>query len=329
MKRDILAEMGYLALGSRLKRLAERMQADATRVFAAADLPIQATHFPLLSALHTYGPLSVSEAVEAVGISQPAVTRIHNSLQALGLTDTCAVEGDNRQKQIRLTEEGQALVDRLRHELWPHVRAAAEAASAGPDGDLLSQISRLEGALEDRSLFDRIQACKAAGGEKPALRLVEFSDDLAGAFHDISREWVEDMFTLEPEDLELMENPREKILGRGGTILFVEADGIGIVGTCALLPGKGKDLELSKMGVLKSARGLRAGAFILQKTIERARQMPADRLFLLTNKKCEAAIHLYEKAGFAHDGDIMDRYGHRYERCNVTMSYDLSAPPAG
>ena len=59
MPRDVLAEMGPLALGSRLKRLAERMQADATKVFADRGIPIQGTHFPLLAALSTYGPLWV------------------------------------------------------------------------------------------------------------------------------------------------------------------------------------------------------------------------------------------------------------------------------
>ena len=47
MARDVLAEMGYLALGSRLKRLAERMQADATKAFVDRGIPVQATHFPL------------------------------------------------------------------------------------------------------------------------------------------------------------------------------------------------------------------------------------------------------------------------------------------
>lgn len=122
MTRDILAEMGYLALGSRLKRLAERMQADATKAFSDRGIPVQAAHFPLLAALTTYGPLSVTEAVEAVGISQPAVTRIHNSLQKLGLTHTVPVPGDNRQKQIRLTPEGEALVAAMKHTMWPHVR---------------------------------------------------------------------------------------------------------------------------------------------------------------------------------------------------------------
>lgn len=327
MPRDILAEMGHLALGSRLKRLAERMQADATRVFAERGLPIQGTHFPLLAALITYGPLSVSEAVEAVGISQPAVTRIHNALQKLGLTTVSPVEGDSRQKQIRLTPQGEALVGSLKRDLWPHVRRAAQTLCDGPDTDFLSQIGRVEDALQARSLYDRICDEEAIASGQPALRLVEYDDRLAPEFDAITREWVEDMFVLEDKDVEIIEHPREMIIDRGGVILFVEADGLGIIGTCALMPVDGGAFELTKMGVRSSARRLKAGEFLLQRTIERARQMPIDSLFLLTNRKCAAAIHLYEKAGFVHDADIMERYGKRYARCNVAMSFDLSRPP--
>ncbi|MCA8890781.1 MAG: bifunctional helix-turn-helix transcriptional regulator/GNAT family N-acetyltransferase [Hyphomonas sp.] len=325
MARDVLAEMGPLALGSRLKRLAERMQADATKVFADRGLPIQGTHFPLLAALATYGPLSVTEAVEAVGISQPAVTRIHNALQKMGLTTVSPVEGDSRQKQIRLTPDGATLVNELKRDLWPQVRRAAQQLCEGPDADFLTQIGRVEAALQERSLHDRI----LDEGAGPALRLVEYDDRLAPEFDAITREWVEDMFTLEEKDIEIIEHPREMIIDRGGVILFVEADGLGIIGTCALMPVDGDAFELTKMGVRASARGLKAGDFLLQRTIERARQLPIGSLFLLTNKKCAAAIHLYEKAGFVHDADIMDRYGKRYARCDVAMSYDLSRPPQG
>jgi N-acetylglutamate synthase-like GNAT family acetyltransferase/DNA-binding transcriptional ArsR family regulator len=327
MPRDVLAEMGPLALGSRLKRLAERMQADATRVFADRGLPIQGTHFPLLAALTTYGPLSVSEAVEAVGISQPAVTRIHNALQKLGLTTVAPVEGDSRQKQIRLTPEGEALVGELKRDLWPHVRSAAQQLCEGPDADLLTQIGRIEDALQTRSLHDRICDAEAAASGQPSLRLVEYDDRLAPEFDAITREWVEDMFVLEKKDIEIIEHPREMIIDRGGVILFVEAADLGIIGTCALMPVDGDAFELTKMGVRASARGLKAGDFLLQRTIERARQMPIESLFLLTNKKCEAAIHLYEKAGFIHDAEIMEQYGKRYARCDVAMSFDMSRPP--
>jgi DNA-binding MarR family transcriptional regulator/N-acetylglutamate synthase-like GNAT family acetyltransferase len=326
MARDVLAEMGYLALGSRLKRLAERMQADATKAFADRGIPVQATHFPLLAALTTYGPLSVTEAVEAVGISQPAVTRIHNSLQKLGLTRTAPVKGDNRQKQIRLTPKGEALIEDMKHDIWPHVRRAAQALCEGPDTDILGQIARLEEGLQSRPIHLRIQDEIAAASGLPALRLVEYDDRLAPDFDAITREWVTAMFTLEANDIKIIENPKSMILDRGGEILFVEASGLGIVGTCALMPVDGASFELTKMGVRAAARGLKAGEFLLQRVLERARQMPIGELFLLTNTKCAAAVHLYEKAGFVHDADIMERYGKCYARCNVAMSYDLTTP---
>jgi N-acetylglutamate synthase-like GNAT family acetyltransferase len=133
------------------------------------------------------------------------------------------------------------------------------------------------------------------------------------------------MFHLEAADRELLENPRAKIIDAGGTILFVEAKGLGIVGTCALQRTGAASFELTKMGVREAARGLKAGEFLLSAIINRAMSLKADPLYLLTNSRCSAAIHLYEKLGFQHDAEIMARYGARYERCDVAMRYASSA----
>ena len=77
------------------------------------------------------------------------------------------------------------------------------------------------------------------------------------------------------------------------------------------------------MGVLVEARGHKAGEFLLAALIERGKAMLPRRLFLLTNKKSEAAIHLYEKLGFVHDDQIMAAYGSSYDRCDVAMNYPL------
>jgi ribosomal protein S18 acetylase RimI-like enzyme len=79
------------------------------------------------------------------------------------------------------------------------------------------------------------------------------------------------------------------------------------------------------MGVREFARGRKAGEFLLAATITRAVALRADPLYLLTNSRCAAAIHLYEKAGFRHDAEIMARYGSRYERCDVAMRYQRRA----
>lgn len=159
-----------------------------------------------------------------------------------------------------------------------------------------------------------------------ALKIREFDDDRARYFHDINVEWIEAMFHLEATDKEVLEHPREKIIDAGGVILFVEAPGLGIVGTCALQKSGPHGFELTKMGVRESARGLKAGEFLLAAIIERAMTLHADPLYLLTSARCAAAIHLYEKLGFRHDPDIMARYGARYERCNVAMRYAPTIP---
>ncbi len=159
------------------------------------------------------------------------------------------------------------------------------------------------------------------------LVIREFTDDLAQDFHDINAEWIEAMFVLEPLDREVLQNPREKIIAPGGVILFVEAEGLGVVGACALKPTGGKGYELTKMGVRETARGLGAGAVLLEAVIARAAELGADPLYLLTNRDCAAAIHLYEKLGFRHDAGIMTEYGARYARCDVAMRHVPPAPP--
>lgn len=153
------------------------------------------------------------------------------------------------------------------------------------------------------------------------LAIHEFRDDLAPHFSDINGEWINAMFHLEQADRDVLENPRARIIDAGGVILFVEARGQGIVGTCALQKTGATSYELTKMGVRESARGLKAGEFLLSAIIDRALSLGADPLYLLTNARCGAAVHLYEKLGFQHDADIKARYGARYERCDVAMRY--------
>lgn len=158
--------------------------------------------------------------------------------------------------------------------------------------------------------------------------IVDFSDDLAPAFRAINAEWIEAMFTLEENDRAILDHPRKSIVDRGGIIRFVRTPDLGVVGTCALIRIADGVYELTKMGVLEAARGRKAGEFLLAHVVAEAKAMRLDRLYLLTNRKCAAAIHLYAKAGFVHDATIMADFGARYARCDVAMSYPLAGAGA-
>jgi GNAT superfamily N-acetyltransferase len=151
--------------------------------------------------------------------------------------------------------------------------------------------------------------------------ILEYTGDLAESFYQINAQWIETMFVLEEHDREVLKNPSEWIIDLGGVILFVKSPVHGIVGACALMITGEGCFELTKMGVTESVRGQKAGEFLLAAILERARKMDVQKLYLLTNHICEAAIHLYEKLGFQHDAGIMAEYGATYDRCDVAMIY--------
>jgi len=295
-------------LGSRLKRLAERLQAGAEAIGRDCGLPTQPAQMPLLAALWRHGSLSVTDAAAATGFSQPAVTRIVGQVERLGLVEVCCPEADRRIRRLSLTAEGVRAMSRAQTLLWPRIRAAvAEACDVEA---MLSHVAALEAALAERPLERR---------PGPGFAIRSFEPALAEHFARINRQWIETMYALEPVDEAQLGDPEGEIVAPGGDILFVEDPELGIVGTCGLLKTGEAEFELIKMAVVPGARGRGAGEFLLRATIERAFAQGAERLFLLTNSRSQAAIRMYERNGFAHDAAILARCGGEYARCDVAM----------
>ena len=314
MTTDILADLGVLFLGSRLKRLGDRLQTEAGAILQAMDFPVQPAQQPVLAVLRREGPRTVGAIAQHLRLSQPTATRVVQALLDQGLVEVSKAGRDQRLKRMSLTPAGEALMDRLEHDLWPRVEAAAIELCGGRHQDLMDAIAKVEAALDRRSLTDRTLA--------PGLVVRDFSDDLAEPFYRINAEWIEEMFSLEANDIDLLSHPRARIIDTGGGILFAETPDLGLVGTCAIMAAPGGWFELTKMGVSKAARGRKVGEFLLAQAIERARAMgAAQQLYLLTNTKCAAAVHLYEKLGFEHDAEVMRLFGSRYERCDVAMRF--------
>ena len=319
---DILRDLGPLALGSRLKRLADRLLADAARIHRESEHHLPPGQFPLIAALDRFGAMTVNDAAAALGVSQPAAPRAAAEAAKCGLVASEASVKDGRVRTLSLTSFGAMSVAQMKREMWPRVEAAARDLLRGTSGRLLDDVSALEDLLAERSLLERYT--------DRSLRILEYSDDLATAFLESNELWIRDMFTLEAHDRHVLEHPRETIIDPGGHILFVqELDGP-VLGTCALQHDDEGLVELTKMGVIPESRGKGAGEFLLRAALERVRELGLeDRLYLLTNARCEAAIHLYEKVGFQHDADILARFRKRYERADVAMRYapnPLGAP---
>jgi DNA-binding MarR family transcriptional regulator len=163
MKRDVVEELGHLALGTRLKRLGERLQAQTQVLLEEAGIGLPASHFPILAGLDRLGPLSVGEIAEAVGVSQPGVTRMLDKLQSDGLVKSSAAAGDKRVRTIALTAAGEKLVASSKRIVWPRIESAVADACKGGAESLLPALAALEESLRNVPLSVR-------AGEKTRAR---------------------------------------------------------------------------------------------------------------------------------------------------------------
>ena len=155
MSGDLVRDFGYLTLGSRLKRIGERMQADVQRLTAARGVELHGALWTMLGAIDRDGPLTVGELAQSLGIAQPGVTRSLTQLEARGLVRSLRSDTDQRVKRVALTEQGQTLVDHAKREIWPLVTHAVADICDGLDGPILEQLALIEDALARQPLDQR------------------------------------------------------------------------------------------------------------------------------------------------------------------------------
>lgn len=154
---DVLRSLGYLCLGSRLKRIGEQLQADTQRLLDGLDVPVQSSQYPLLAALDRLGPLPVGELAQSLGITQPGVTRSVSLLADLGLVGVTQSDGDQRRRMVSLTRSGQSLVDVAKRDVWPRIERAVANLCRDLSGPLLDQLAAIEDGLATAPLDRRVE----------------------------------------------------------------------------------------------------------------------------------------------------------------------------
>ena len=131
------------------------------------------------------------------------------------------------------------------------------------------------------------------------LPIVPFRDDLAPAFAELNRAWIERLFRMEDVDRKVLDHPEESIIRPGGEIFFA-LDGGEAVGTVAAIRVSDTTFELAKMAVSPEYRGHGLGERLGRAVIDYCRGAGAELVFLETNSSLANAIRLYQRLGFVH-----------------------------
>jgi GNAT superfamily N-acetyltransferase/DNA-binding MarR family transcriptional regulator len=320
VSRDIIARQGVLAMASRLKRLSERMYKDMSRVYAAIDVGFEARWFPVFHALGLRSPRSVVELARELGLTHPAVTQIAQPLVRQGLLREASDPKDARRRMLNLTPAGRRLHDRLRP-IWAAVARQGEEMLQSAGVDLLGTLARLESALDERSMYERLRPVLGLPRAEP-LRIVSYCPSYKKHFRRLNEEWLKTYFNVEPGDEQVMRDPNGRIVRRGG-FLFFAVLGEKVVGTCALRRERGDVYELAHMAVTPTCQGQGIGRALAEAAIEQARLLGVDRLYLQTHPILKRAGRLYRDLGFRRITRHPLPTGSRRERGGYVMVLKL------
>ena len=153
----------------------------------------------------------------------------------------------------------------------------------------------------------------------PTIKIVDYRPEHQPYFEKLNRQWIEELFEMEPMDEWVLTNPDQSILEPGRAILMATCDGI-IAGTVGLRKLDNETFEFTKMAVDTNFRRLGIAEAICYSSFKKAKELGAKTVLLYSNKLNAGAVKLYEKIGFKH---IEVETG-VYKRADVKMSMNIS-----
>ncbi len=149
--------LGYLVLGSRLRRLSEAFLSEVNKTYQAAGIQFDASWFPVFYLLSQNDSLSIKDLSDATGVSHPAASQLVTNLKSKKLLKTTTSSEDGRRQQVQLTKAGHALLEQILP-VWEALRLTMEelVASDPESAHILPAISGLERSFRAASLSDKI-----------------------------------------------------------------------------------------------------------------------------------------------------------------------------
>ncbi len=313
---DALKGFGEIGMGSRLKRMSEYMMRETQLVYDEFNIDFDPYLFPIFKIIENKKGVTNTEITSCLHISQPATTQAVNKLfkkKLIHLNDDIL---DKRKKVITLSRKGEQLIKNAAP-IWNSIEFTIKEFTKISSNSLIEHINILEDKFNTKPFSKAtIEHIQMNTQKNNSLEIVNFKNEYAPNFHNLNIEWLKTFFYVEPYDNEVLSNPKQYIINKGGHIFFAKLNNE-IVGTVALMPTKEKNIfELTKMAVSPKHRGFKIGQHLMQKCIDFAKEQHFDKLVLYSNTKLENAIYIYRKYGFI---EITVEENCPYKRCNIKM----------
>lgn len=154
---NLYQRLGYLALGSRLRRLSEAFLSEITYAYQQEGIEFDAAWFPVFYLLSQNEALTIKELSEQTEVSHPAASQLITNLKQKGLVMATPGANDARKQLITFTGKGRALLQQVLP-VWDAIMLSMDEISRNQPGcdAMLPAITAFEQALQQHDLYNHI-----------------------------------------------------------------------------------------------------------------------------------------------------------------------------
>lgn len=154
---NLYQSLGYLVLGSRLRRMSETFLAEINRIYQNEGIVFDASWFPVFYLLSKNNSLSIKELSEQTEVSHPAASQLITNLKNRNLVETTVSADDARKQLVQFTDKGRALLNQILP-VWDAISSSmVELSESEPAiAQLLPAISALEDTFRAYNLAGKV-----------------------------------------------------------------------------------------------------------------------------------------------------------------------------
>ncbi|MEM9361750.1 MAG: GNAT family N-acetyltransferase [Bacteroidota bacterium] len=308
-----LEDLGYLSVGSQMRRIYEKLQSEGDSIYKAVDIKFKSSWFPIYYTLSkTNRALTVLELTNSISYSRITVKNVVRELQKIGYVDVIPHPTDNRSKLIQLSEKGKKIEPELQL-IWSTFYN--QLKNLFGESDFLNQLTKINQKLNSSSLKKKVlkeyygytvRNAEESEFERIGELLVEVYAALPGFPNTQEQPKYYEMLKsvgklTQNKNVELLTAVSEQGTIGGAVVYFNDMIDYGSGGTATQ---EKNACGFRLLGVDSNTRGLGVGKLLTEYCIAKGKKSDSKTMVIHTTKTMKNAWEMYEKLGFKRANDL-------------------------
>jgi DNA-binding MarR family transcriptional regulator len=154
MQQDIIQQLGYIALPSRLKRISDKMAHSARQMYRQLGMDVEPNWYPVLLLVKDQPGISVTELAAQLKFTHQSVMALTQKMSRKGYLKSGKDKIDARKLVFKLSRKGREVLPQV-EAVWAAGQRALDDMLHG-DTQLMQYLDRLEAEMEAEGFGERI-----------------------------------------------------------------------------------------------------------------------------------------------------------------------------